>query len=190
MKVPFIRNRLLARFLAAFLIGAAVISSAQAQQPGQIIFVEDFGTGVFPAADPLLAGVTNFTFVEPAQPANFNAALPNNGIVDDGFYTIGNNTQQAFANWADIEDATVGDVNGFMLIVNARENPTVNGQVVEDEFFRQTVTLTANTSFDFLASLVPTNSVGDEAFCRTQFGALILPNVRFSIQQLDGTVLD
>lgn len=162
---------------------------ALAQQAGQVVFQEDFGVGVFPTGQPLPPGVTTLEFFEPPQPANFDANAPNNGIVDDGLYTIGNNAQQANAGWADIPDNTPGDTNGLMLIVNARENELVNGEVVEDEFYRQTVSLTSNTSFDFLASLVPTNSVADEEFCRTNFGALILPNVRFSIQQLDGTVL-
>lgn len=173
-------------FLAGGLWGAPI---GFAQQAGEIIFSEDFGTGVFPTGTPLANGITNFTFTEPAQPADFDPNLPNNGIVDDGFYTIGTNTQQGFSNWADIEDNTPGDVNGLMLIVNARENELVNGEIVEDEFYRQTVTLTANTSFDFLASLVPANSVADEQFCRENEGGLILPNVRFSIQELDGTVI-
>jgi len=184
-----IKSRL---FIASLLSACTVFMSGGAvaqSNAGQVIFTEDFGTGVFPTGQPLPAGVTNFTFFEPPQPANFDAAAPNNGIVNDGFYTIGTNTQQAFSSWANIEDNTPGDVNGLMMIVNARENELVNGDVVEDEFFRQTVSLSPNTSFDFLAFLTPTNSVGDEEFCRTNFGALILPNVRFSIQNLSGTVL-
>lgn len=171
------------------LVGFFGENKAFARQAGQIIFTEDFGTGVFPTGQPLPNGVTNFIFFEPPQPADFDDTAPNNGIVDDGFYTIGNNTQQAFSSWANIQDNTPGDVNGLMLIVNARENELVNGQVVEDEFYRQTIPLTSNTSFDFLASLVPANSAADEEFCRTNFGALILPNVRFTIQALDGTIL-
>ena len=174
----------------ALMSSLALVPCAAAQtMAGQVIFVEDFGSGAFPTGQPLDSGVTNFTFNEPAQPADFNATLPNDGIVADGFYTIANNTQQAFSNWANIEDNTPGDINGLMLVVNGRENELVDGQIVEDEFFRQTVTLTPNTKFDFLASLVPTNSVADEAFCQTNFGGLILPNVRFSIQEPDGTIL-
>jgi uncharacterized repeat protein (TIGR01451 family) len=157
--------------------------------PGAVIFSEDFGTGTFPTGQPLAPGVTNFTFSEPAQPANFDPNLPNNGIVNDGFYTIGTNTQQAFSNWADIEDNTPGDVNGLMLIVNARENELVNGQVVEDEFYRRVVTLSPNTNFNFISFLTPTNSVGDEQFCRENAGGLILPNVRFSVEDINGNVL-
>jgi len=176
---------------AAFLSASTLfpLSAAAQSTPGQVIFTEDFGTGTFPTGQALAPGITNFTFNEPSQPANFNPNLPNNGIVDDGLYTIGTNTQQAFSNWANIEDNTPGDVNGLMLIVNARENALVNGIVVEDEFYRQTVTLTPNTSFDFIAFLTPTNSVADEEFCRTNFGELILPNVRFAVEDINGNVL-
>jgi len=190
VKTPHKFYESLVSIAAMSAICAAMPQIAYAQaNPGQVIFVEDFGTGTFPTGQALPADVTNFTFTEPAQPANFDANQPNNGIVDDGFYTIGTNTQQAFSNWASIEDNTPGDINGLMLIVNARENETVGGAVVEDEFFRQTVSLTPNTNFDFIAFLTPTNSIADEEFCRTNFGQLILPNVRFSIQDLAGNIL-
>jgi len=178
-------------YIAPFMSVFAVLTPqlAHAQSAGEVIFIETFGTGVFPTGQALPAGTTNFTFFEPPQPALFNAAAPNSGIVNDGFYTIGTNTQQAFANWASIEDNTPGDVNGLMLIVNARENEVVNGQLIEDEFYRQTVSLTPNTNFEFLTFITPTNSVGDQTFCETQPGGFIVPNVRFSVEDLAGNVL-
>ncbi|MBS1564227.1 MAG: hypothetical protein JST39_07545, partial [Bacteroidetes bacterium] len=63
-----------------------------------------FGTGSNPGA-PLKT--TNYTYVSTDCPA-------------DGYYTVRNSTSNCFNNWFTLtEDHTPGDVNGYMMLVNA-----------------------------------------------------------------------
>ena len=69
-----------------------------------------------------------------------------------------------------------------MMLVNADDNQS-------GEFYRRQVSLTANTSFEFITYLVTVNSQGDFDFCTANEGGLVLPNVTLQIENDSGTVL-
>lgn len=141
----------------------------------QVVFSEDFGSGVFPGPE-LPPGQTNQIYNVPPQPANFP------DILADGQYVLATDSQQGFTSWASVFDNTTDDGSGYMLLVNADDNQA-------GEFFRVRVNLTANTNFELLSSFVNVNSQGDFDFCTQNEGGLILPNVTLQIQSLAGVVL-
>ncbi|WP_165605779.1 T9SS type B sorting domain-containing protein [Flavivirga aquatica] len=135
---------------------------------GDPIFTEDFGTasGTGVEHTPLpLPGQTSYTFL------GFT-------VFGDGKYTVTNLNYQQW-NWFMVDDHTVGDTNGRMLIVNASFTP--------GEFFRIPITgLCENTTYEFsswLMNLTP----------RDLLSAGRTPNpcnVRFEIwDSLDTTLL-
>jgi len=69
-----------------------------------------------------------------------------------------------------------------MMLVNADDNQS-------GEFYRRQVSLTANTSFEFIAYLVTVNSQGDFDFCTANEGGLVLPNVTLQIEDNTGGIL-
>jgi len=140
---------------------------------GQVIFTEDFGFGAYPGA-ALPAGQTNYTYNAPPQPANFP------DILADGDYVLATDSQQGFTSWGSVGDNTTGA--GYMLLVNADDNQA-------GEFYRTSIALTANTTFDFLAYLVNVNSQGDFDYCTNNEGGLILPDVTLQIEAASGAVL-
>ena len=140
---------------------------------GQVIFTEDFGFGAYPGA-ALPAGQTNYTYNAPTQPANFP------DILADGDYVLATDSQQGFTSWGSVGDNTTGA--GYMLLVNADDNQA-------GEFYRTSIALTANTTFDFLTYLVNVNSQGDFDYCTNNEGGLILPDVTLQIEAASGAVL-
>ncbi|MEP5339060.1 MAG: T9SS type B sorting domain-containing protein [Algibacter sp.] len=103
---------------------------------GDPIFTETFGTGITNTS--LLAGATTYNYA--------------NGQPNDGSYTIFRNAN--WFGWHIIEDHTVGDVNGKMLIINADNNKA-------GEFFSIDINgLCENTTYEFsswMINLLPSN---------------------------------
>jgi len=123
-----------------------------------------FGSGSNPGP-PLSFGITNYSY--------FNGDCP-----PDGSYTIENNTSDCFGGtWHTLtEDHTPGDVNGYMMVVNASYNP--------GDFFVKTVDgLCPNTTYEFAAWIY---NVLQPFAC---MGNGIKPNITFNIETASGTVL-
>ncbi|MES2110096.1 MAG: gliding motility-associated C-terminal domain-containing protein [Bacteroidota bacterium] len=131
---------------------------------GDPVINQDFGSGTNPGA-PLPSSVTNYSF--------YNMDCPN-----DGSYTIANQTNSCFGrSWHSLTDHT-GNPNGYMMIVNASNDPGL--------FYTQTAdagVLCANTTYYFSAWI--TNLILPSA-CG---GASSRPNITFSIETLDGQKL-
>ncbi|MEP6927977.1 MAG: gliding motility-associated C-terminal domain-containing protein [Ginsengibacter sp.] len=122
-----------------------------------------FGAGANPGAP--LSGVNNYSYVS-------------NDCPDDGSYTVANSTNNCFGNtWHTIsQDHTPGDVNGYMMVVNASFNP--------GDFFVKTVDgLCPNTTYEFAAWIL---NVLQPFACG---GNGIKPNITFNIETTSGTVL-
>ena len=122
-----------------------------------------FGSGANPGT--ALSSSTNYNFLA--------ADCPN-----DGSYTIANATSNCFGfTWHSVaEDHTPGDVNGYMMIVNASFTP--------GDFFVKTVDdLCPNTTYEFASWIL---NVLKPSSCG---GAGIKPNITFSIETTSGTVL-
>ena len=127
--------------------------------------------------------VVNITFGSGANPGAALNSLNNytyspNDCPNDGGYTIANATRNCFGStWHSLsEDHTPGDVNGYMMVVNASFNP--------GDFFVKTVDgLCPNTTYEFaswILNILKPSSCG---------GAGIKPNITFNIETLSGTVL-
>jgi gliding motility-associated-like protein len=109
---------------------------------------------------PLAAGITNLTYQSADCPS-------------DGYYTIANHTSQCFnGTWFDITQDHTGNPNGYFMLINASYQPNT--------FYVQTVNgLCGNTSYQFAAWVLNmVNGVQE-----------ILPDITFSIEKTDGTVL-
>ena len=123
---------------------------------GDPIFSEDFGAGN--TNNPLPVGTTTYSY---------SAGYPG-----DGFYTVSNGTFGNGFDWHQIQDHTIGDVNGKCLIVNAGFS--------SGEFYRTIVSgLCETTTYEFSAWLI--NLVIPGSFCSTQPGGTIPINVSFEI---------
>ncbi len=125
-----------------------------------------FGSGSNPGP-PLTTTLTNYNFVTHDCP-------------DDGAYTIANSTPNCFSNtWYSVpEDHTPGDVNGYMMVINASFNP--------GDFYVQKVDgLCDNTTYEFAAWIL--NVLNFNA-CQSPVSP-ISPNVTFKIETTSGTVL-
>jgi gliding motility-associated-like protein len=123
-----------------------------------------FGSGSNPGP-PLPSATTNYTYLS-------------NQCPNDGFYTITNQTVNCFSStWHSvIEDHTPGDVNGYMMLVNASFNPGV--------FYLDTVRdLCGGTTYEFSAWIM---SVLKSSACN---GTGNTPNITFSIETTTGTVI-
>jgi len=73
----------------------------------------DFGSGII-TNGPIPGNTTNYIYVGTDCP-------------QDGYFTIRNKTTNCFSNtWHTLsEDHTPGDTNGYMMIINASQNPGV-----------------------------------------------------------------
>ncbi len=121
-----------------------------------------FGSGNNPG--PSLGSTTNYPYVA-------------NSCPNDGYYTVANSIGNCFGNvWHSTADHTPGDVNGYMMVVNASYKPG-------DFFVKQVDGLCPNTTYEFAAwiySLLLTNA------CNSQG---IKPNVTFNIETTSGKIL-
>jgi len=157
------------QFKISFLFIAALIScffsSAQlcTGSLGLPIVNKTFGSGSNPGA-PLLAASTNYQYV--------STDCPNAGI-----YTVRNNKAGSFGNsWHNLNSDHTGDPGGYFMLVNASVQPGA--------FYLDTVTgLCSGTTFEFaawVANVLRTSACG---------GNGITPNLSFSIERTDGTVI-
>lgn len=122
--------------------------------------------------------IVNYTF---GSGQNFgpplNASMNNmqyvaNSCPNDGFYTITNYSTGCFSNaWYTVTDHT-GDVNGYYMLVNASYEPSVF-------YVQQVDALCSGTTYYFSAWIINV--------LRSTGG--IMPNITFSIEKTDGTVL-
>lgn len=122
-----------------------------------------FGSGSNPG--PSLGGLTNYSYISGDCP-------------QDGYYTIANSTSSCFGNtWATVsQDHTPGDLNGYMMVINASYNP--------GDFFVKTVDgLCPNTTYEFAAWIF---NVLQPFAC---MGQGIKPNITFNIETTSGTIL-
>ena len=128
--------------------------------------------------------VVNITFGSGANPgpalpaASTNYSYVINGCPSDGSYTVANSTSGCFAStWHTLtEDHTPGDVNGYMMLVNASFSPSV--------FYLDTVrNLCGGTTFEFSAWMT---SVLKSSACN---GNGNMPNITFSIETTTGTLI-
>lgn len=100
--------------------------------------------------------------------------LNQSGPLSDGEYKIASNIQQGRPEWHNLGDAS-SDPDGLMLVVNASHAP--------GEFYRVRVDgLCANTRFVFTADIANANQPSN---C----GDLVLPRVRFVMEDLAGNVV-
>ncbi|MEO7310977.1 MAG: gliding motility-associated C-terminal domain-containing protein [Chitinophagaceae bacterium] len=132
---------------------------------GDAVVNRTFGSGANPG-QPLAAGITNYSYVSNTCP-------------NDGQYTIANATSGCFNNsWFTVsQDHTPGDVNGYMMIVNASNEP--------GEFYVDTVRgLCGNTTYEFASWILNVHNAG-----ASTCNPISLPNVTFRIETTTGTVL-
>ena len=118
-----------------------------------------FGQGAGPGP-PLAQGITNLIY----QPAD---------CPEDGYYTIISETLNCFGDtWWDVLQDHTGNPNGYFMLINASFQP--------NDFYVQTVNgLCGGTSYQFAAWVLNLVSEPGE----------ILPNITFTIEKTDGTVL-
>jgi gliding motility-associated-like protein len=124
----------------------------------------NFGTGA--GIGPPLTGV------------NTTYQFKNGDCPDDGFYAILNQTNSCFGNtWHSLtQDHTEGDVNGYMMMVNATNNPGVFYSFAVDN-------LCPNTNYEFSSFII--NMIKPTANC----GSITKPNITFSVETSNGTVI-
>jgi gliding motility-associated-like protein len=122
-----------------------------------------FGAGANPGAS-LPGATTNYQYVS-------------NDCPGDGFYTVRNNTSNCFSStWHSLPTDHTGDANGYFMLVNSSVQPSA--------FYIDTVSLFCNnTTYEFSAWVInilkPTSCGGNG----------IKPNLTFSIERIDGTVI-
>ena len=122
-----------------------------------------FGAGANPG-QPLAAATTSYQYASNICP-------------NDGFYTVVNSTSNCFNNnWHTISADHTGNANGYFMLVNATFQPGA--------FYLETVRgLCSNTTFEFAAWVA---NVHKTTACS---GNGIQPNLTFTIEKTDGTVL-
>lgn len=126
---------------------------------GQPVVNVTFGAGSA-IGPPVKAATTSYNYISKDCP-------------EDGNYTILNASQNCFANWHALTHDHTGDAQGYFMLVNASHQPS--------DFYIDTVkNLCANSTYEFAAWII--NMINTEA-------GSIKPNITFSIEDLNGTVL-
>lgn len=121
-----------------------------------------FGAGSNPGA-PLKAATTGYQYRASDCP-------------DDGYYTVRNNTTNCFNSWHTLLRDHTGDPGGYFMLVNASYQPGA--------FYLDTVKgLCGGTTYEFAAWMMNVQVLGS---CMPN---PILPNITFSIERTDGSVL-
>lgn len=122
-----------------------------------------FGSGGNPGA-ALSAAATGYQYYQSDCPS-------------DGFYTVRNSTSKCFSNsWHSLSGDHTGNGNGYFMLVNASIQPST--------FYLDTVRgLCGSSTYEFAAWVM--NVISPYA-CN---GNPNQPNLRFSIEKTDGTVL-
>ena len=144
-----------------FLISIYINAQTCSGSLGDPIINFDFGSGSNPGP-PLAA--TNYTFF-------------GNDCPPDGSYTIRTNTSGCFGNtWHTVTGDHTGNTNGYFMLINAK--------VESGTFYIDTVRgLCPNTTYEFAAWIM---NVIKPTACG---GTASQPNISFSIEKIDGTVL-
>ncbi len=127
--------------------------------------------------------VVNITFGSgtslgsPLKAATTSYRYANKDCPDDGFYTVTNKSNACFGDsWHTIAQDHTGDANGYFMLINASFDP--------GDFYLDTVKgLCANTTYEFAAWIL---NMLTPASCNNNG---IKPNITFSIEKSDGTVL-
>lgn len=163
------RYLLLKLFISAVLLGIVWDASAQtcSGSLGDPVIYQTFGSGTNPGP-ALGSGVTNLSYTT-------------NNCPDDGYYTIVNsintNPSNCHTTWQSVASDHTGNPNGYMMVVNASYQPSI--------FFTQTANgLCPNTTYEFSAYIL--NLI---TLAASQVGNVSEPNITFSIETVDGTVL-
>jgi gliding motility-associated-like protein len=152
------------RILIVFLFFSSYTQAQLCQGSlGDPIINNTFGAGTNPGA-ALAAATTAYQY-------------KNGDCPSDGFYTVTTNTNSCFGNtWHTITSDHTGNTDGYFMLVNASIQPSA--------FFIDTVRgLCSNTTFQFsawIANVLKPSACGSNG---------IQPNITFSIEKLDGTVL-
>ncbi|MFY7888383.1 MAG: hypothetical protein ACOVOW_05715 [Spirosomataceae bacterium] len=131
---------------------------------GDPIVNQTFGSGNNPGAS--LGTQTNYTYVTTDCPS-------------DGFYAVRNSTTNCFgSSWHSLtQDHTTGDVNGYMMVVNA--------SYTAGQFFTQTVNgLCGSSTYEFSSYII--NLLKTTA-CTSN--ANRFPNITFRIETTNGTLI-
>ena len=125
----------------------------------------NLGENIFPDGD-FGSGVANILPFDPGIAPGYQYTL--NPPPGDGFYCLTNNTSTwgAFAatDWIDIKDNSA-DPNGYMMVVNASNQPGI--------FYQKTVDVCENTLYEF--------SMDVTSMLESQLDGLIKPNISFLI---------
>lgn len=157
-----------ARYIYALLLCFLLAPTGKAQlctgSLGDPVVNITFGAGSNPG-QALFANSTNYNYVSTLCPA-------------DGNYTIVNSSSGCFGNsWHTVtEDHTPGDVNGYMMLVNASVTPGV--------FYLDTVkNLCGGTTYEFSAWIL---NILRSSACG---GAGNMPNITFSIETVTGGIV-
>lgn len=132
---------------------------------GDAVINEDFGQGTG-FGPPLPATVSTYNYISNTCP-------------NDGSYTIANGTSGCFGNsWHTVLQDHTGNPNGYMMIINASDNP--------GQFFKQQTPIGAlcqNTTYEFSAYIL--NLILPSA-CGGQSSK---PNITFFIETPAGQIL-
>ncbi len=122
-----------------------------------------FGSGANPGP-PLSAATTNYSFR--------SGDCPN-----DGFYSVVNRTSACFSStWHSVSSDHTGNANGYFMLVNASYQPSA--------FYIDTVdVLCHSTTYEFAAWILNMIRLS------TCANGSIQPNLTFSVEKTDGTVL-
>ena len=155
--------RLQIRF-SLFLLLIFTFKNLSAQQAcagalGDPVINIDFGSGTSNFSSPLSSINTNYRFL---------AGTPN-----DGEYTIAKSTNgmHSGVGWHQIPNHTPGDSNGYMMVVNASNNPGI--------FYQAAIpNLCPGTTYEFAAWIINLLNYSG-----------IKPNITFSIETTAGVVL-
>lgn len=152
-------------FVTAILLFAGICTNAQLCQGslGDPIVNISFGSGANPGS-PLAAAATGYGYVA-------------NDCPNDGFYTVRSNTSNCFSSsWHNVPADHTGNTNGYFMLVNASIQPSA--------FYVDTVRgLCGNSTYEFAAwvmNVILSSACG---------GNTIQPNLTFTIEKTDGTVL-
>lgn len=117
----------------------------------------DFGSGNSNFSSPLGGNNTNYNFIS--------------GTPGDGAYTITKNTNGMRPGWHQISNHTVGDTNGYMMVVNASNTPGI--------FYQAPIpNLCPGTTYEFAAWIINLLNYSG-----------IKPNITFSIETSAGIIL-
>lgn len=155
-------NKIVAVFLVLLYCNQSVAQLCQGSLGDPLVNIT-FAAGSNPGA-ALSAATTGYTYSSNDCPA-------------DGFYAVRNNSSACFGNtWHSLPTDHTGNPNGYFMLVNASLQPSY--------FFVDTVRgLCSNTNFEFAAWVV---NVLKSSSCS---GSGIRPNLTFTIERMDGTVL-